>query len=155
MIGFVIKLVVVLVVGVLTYNYFFGDEAEKAQSSKVFGQMKDVAVSVGELARSEKEKFDAGKYDAALEKLGEAYKTARDGAQHLDAGIVKRLGELEKRKTELREEVDRIDQAERAAAGKTDAAAAEERRERRRALDRDLEKLLNDSNALLEQARGK
>jgi hypothetical protein len=150
MIGFLVKLAIVVVVGVLAYNYFFGTAEEKAQSSKVFGQVKDVAVSVGELAKSEKEKFDAGKYDAALDKLGGAYKAAREGAANLDASVLKRIGELEKRRQGLEKEVASIDKAEQAgqAAAPSEAKAAEQAR-RKEKLRQEMERLIADSNALL------
>ncbi len=146
MIGFLFKIVVLIVIGVLSYNYFFGTGEEKAQSSKVFGQVKDVAVSVGDLAKSEKDKFDAGKYDAALDKLGKAYAVAREGAQDLDAGVLKRIGGLEKRKEALQKEIDSIEKAENAAPTGKDAEAQRQRKEK---LQREMEKLIADSNALL------
>lgn len=154
MIGFLFKIVVVLVVGVLAYNYFFGSEEEKAQSSKVFGQVKDVAVSVGDLAKSEKAKFDAGKYDAAMEKLSGAYKIARESAQDLDAGLLKRIGELEQRKEVLSQEIDSIAEDEKTAppAGSDDST---ERQARKEKLHREMEKLIADSNTLLKQAPSK
>lgn len=153
MIGFVIKLAVLVVVGVLAYNYFFGTGEEKAQSAKTFGQMKEVAVSVGQLAKSEKEKFDAGKYDTALDKLGATYKKLREGAQKLDAGLLKRIGELEQRKGELQKELDGIQGAD-AASGKSPEQAAKQER-RKESLQRELDKLERDSEALLKESADK
>lgn len=153
MIGFVVKVVLVVVVGVLAYNFFFGTDEEKAQSAKVFGQMKGVAVSVGELARSEKAKFEAGKYDAALDKLAGAYRAARAGARELDAGLLKRIGELEKRKDALRAEVDGIEKAEaNAGQGPQAEKALAAQRQRKEKLHREMERLIADSDALLRQA---
>ena len=146
MIGFLLKITVLIVVGVLSYNYFFGTDEEKEQSSKVFGQVKDVAVSVGDLAKSEKDKFDAGKYDAALDKLGKAYAVARESTQDLDAGVLKRIGGLEQRKEVLQKEIDSIEKAENAAPAGKDTEAQQQRREK---LRREMEKLIADSNALL------
>lgn len=141
MIGFVIKAGIVVVIGVLAWNYFFGTDAEKAQSAKTFGQMKEVAVSVGELAKSEKEKYDAGKYDAALDKLGATYKKLREGAQKMDASLLKRIDELDKRKRALKQELDDIQ--------KTDTTS-EPQAQRKAALGRELEQLKRDSDKLVE-----
>lgn len=150
MIGFIIKLAVIAVIGILGYNYFFGSAEEKAQSTKVFGQVKEVAVSVGELAKSEKVKYDAGKYDAALDKLAGAYKAAREGAQKVDSSLLKRIGELEKRKDVLRKEIDSIEKAEQTASkGENAEAKSAAQAERKEKLQREMEKLLDDSNALL------
>lgn len=144
MLGFILKLAVVVVLGVLAWNYFFGTEEEKAQSAKTFGQMKEVAVSVGELAKSEKEKYDAGKYDAALDKLGETYKALREGAQKLDADLIRRIDELEKRKRELRKELADLEQAD---------GAADRQAERKARLGRELEQLQRDSERLARDTR--
>lgn len=150
MIGFLLKIAVLIVAGVLAYNYFFGTDEEKAQSSKVFGQVKEVAVSVKDLAKSEKEKFDAGKYDAALEKLGSAYKVAREGAQDLDAGVLKRVGELEKRKESLTREIASIEKAEQSEKkGQSAEAKAAAQQLRKEKLHREMEQLIADSDALL------
>lgn len=156
MIGFIIKLAIVAIVGVLAYNYFFGSAEEKAQSTKVFGQVKDVAVSVGELAKSEKEKYDTGKYDAALDKLAGAYKAAREGAADLDAGVLKRIGELEKRRQGLEKEVASIEKAEQTEKkGESADAKASEQARRKEKLRQEMERLIADSNALLKQPASK
>ena len=54
MIKSIIKLGLLLVVGILVYNFFLGTPDEKAQSQKVFNKGKDVIVSVGDLLKSEK-----------------------------------------------------------------------------------------------------
>lgn len=146
MIGFLIKLAILAVVGILGYNYFFGTSEEKEQSTKVFGQVKEVAVSVGELAKSEKVKYDAGKYDAALDKLAGAYKKAREGAQKVDASLRKRIGELEKRRAGLEAEIASIE--------KTDGASGEQT-ERKAKLKEELDQLIADSDAVLKQAEKK
>lgn len=153
MISFLIKLAVALIIGVLAYNYFFGSAEEKAQSARTFGQMKDVAVSVGQLAKSEKEKFDAGKYDAALDKLGAAYVKLREGAQKLDTGLLKRIDELEQRKRDLKTELDGIQNAD-AASGASQEQAAKQAH-RKESLQREMDKLERDSEALLKQPADK
>jgi len=168
MIRFVLKIGALLVVGILIYNFFFGDSAEKEQSRKIFGQVKDVVVSVSQLVKTEKQKFDAGKYDTALEKLGGAYQAVRGQVQKLDASFLSRLDELEKRKAALQSELDNIEKAEqelantpapkkglkadpKAEKAKTEKAADQQRR--KEALQRDLEQLFKDSETLLQQAQ--
>jgi hypothetical protein len=151
MIGFLIKIAIVAVIGILGYNYFFGTSEEKAQSSKVFGQMKDVAVSVGELTQSETKKFEAGKYDDALDKLADAYKIAREGAHEVDASLLKRIGELEKRRAGLEKEVASLDQA----SAQNPTTNAEEAARRKDAIQAKLEQLIADSDAVLKQASKK
>lgn len=168
MIRFILKIGMMLVAGILIYNFFFGTNEEKEQSRKIFGQLKDVVVSVSHLVKSEKQKYDAGKYDTALEKLGGAYQAVRKQAQHLDANLLKRLDELEQRKASLKAELDSIEQGERelsaapapkkgiradpkAEKAKADKEADQQRR--KEALQRELEQLFKDSETLLQQAQ--
>ena len=151
MIGFLLKIAVLLVAGVLAYNYFFGTPEEQAHSSKTFTQIKEIGVSVRELALSEKEKYDAGKYDAALEKLGAAYKAAREGAQKLDAGVLRQVDDLEARRGELKRELDSIESDE----ANADKAASAEQKQRKQDLLREMQELVRDSDKLLNQVKDK
>ncbi|MCB9308190.1 MAG: hypothetical protein H6565_16450 [Lewinellaceae bacterium] len=167
MIRSLLKLGLTLVVAILVYNYFFGTDSEKENSRKIFGQVRDVVVSVGQLVKSEKQKFDSGKYDAALEKLGGAYKAVREQAKHLDASMLKRLDELEQRKSNLQQELDAIEQNDKtlsaapppSSKGKASkeqeeyAAKSADQQRRKEALQRELDQLLKDSDALLQSAQ--
>ncbi len=112
MIRSLIKIGLLLLVGILIYNFFFGTNVEKENSRKIFGQMKGLATSAVQLVKSEREKFDAGKYDKALDKIGGVYRGLRDKAQYLDEKVLTRLDDLEKRKAELQQEVDKIESDE-------------------------------------------
>lgn len=167
MIRFLLKIGLILVAGILIYNFFFGTDVEKEQSRKVFGQMRGVVVSVGDLLKSEKAKFDAGKYDGALEKLGGAYRAVRERAQHLDQNVLRRLDELEQRKALLKQELDSIEANDQQAAApqptkkglKKDpkaeqqaAAKSADQQRRKEQLQRELEQLVRDSDQLLQEA---
>lgn len=160
MIRSLIKIAALLIAGILIYNYFFGTNEEQENSRKVFGQIRGVVTSVGQLVRSEKDKFDAGKYDAALDKLGGVYRAIRTQAKHVDDKVIKRLDELENRKTDLEQELNEISAQDQQAAStppgkKKDPKATEklaEQARRKEALFRELEGLVRDSDALLQEA---
>ena len=165
MINFLLKIGALLVAGILIYNFFFGTDVEKDQSRKIFGQMRDVVVSVGQLVKTERSKFDAGKYDGALDQLGDAYKAIRDRAKYVDEKVIKRLDELEQRKAQLEDDLGQIQQADAAPAPapkkglKKDPKAEEQIRakaadqqRRKEQLTRELEALLKDSDSLLQEA---
>lgn len=160
MISSLLKIAALLVAGILIYNYFFGSNDEQENSRKVFGQIRGVVSSVGQLVRSEKDKFDAGKYDAALDKLGGVYKAIRTQARHLDEKVIKRLDGLEDRKAELEQQLNEIEAGEQQAAAapankkkdpKAVAKAADQTR-RKEELFRELQSLVRDSDALLQDA---
>ncbi len=169
MIRSLLKIVLLVVGAILVYNYFFGSNAEKEQSRHIFGEMRDVVVSVGQLVKSEKTKFDAGKYDGALDKLGDAYRAIRKQAEHVDAKVIKRLDELERRKASLQSELDSIEQIDEQLqntpaapqkglktdpkAQQTQSAKAADQQRRKADLQNQLEQLVKDTDDLLKQAQ--
>jgi hypothetical protein len=169
MIRSLIKLAVIAIAAILVYNYLFGTSEEKDNSRRVFGQMRSVVVSVADLVKAERTKFDAGKYDAALDKLSDAYRAIRQQAQHVDDKVIKRLDDLERRKTSLQEELDSIEQVDQQSSSPTPAgkktlkpdpkaeqakaAKAADQQRRKEALQKELESLLRDSDNLLRDAQ--
>lgn len=104
-----LKLGLLLLAGVLGYNYFFGTVEEKEQSREILGKVRDVGKDAWGLLKSEKAKLNEGKYDGAVEKvegtvssigdlLGKLKKTAQDLD---DSGALDRLSELQAKQQEL------------------------------------------------------
>ena len=165
MIKGLLKIGLILVVGILVYNRFFGTDVEKQQAKEVFGSVKGVVHSVAGILKSEKAKFDEGKYDKVMDKLGDAYKTVREKAQFVDQKVLSQLDDLEKRKAELQKELDdlKADSGESSTAEKglkgerptdeTKTASEASRKERERRLKKELEKLADDTEKLLEDAQ--
>lgn len=163
MIKTLIKLVLVLVVGILIYNFFFGNSQEKEQSREVFKKTGAVLNSTWDLLKSERAKFDAGKYDKALEKLGGAYRAIREQAEYVDDKVLKRLDDLEQRKAQLEEELEGIEKADAtpAPAAKKGVAKTPEsqnlqnadQQRRKEELMRELDKLMSDTDQLLKEAQ--
>lgn len=101
-----IKLILFAVIGLVAYNYYYGNEVEKARSEKVIDGVKEVFGSIKDLAISEKEKFDEGKYDKALEKIGSVFEDFRDKSAELGDDLRDRLADLEDEKIELEERIE-------------------------------------------------
>ena len=60
--GRLVSLGLMLLVGVLVYNYFLGDEVEQQKSKEVFQTAKDLGKSIKELYQAEKQShYDEGK----------------------------------------------------------------------------------------------
>ena len=70
MIRSIITTAVFLVVGLLVYNYFFGDQQEKEQAKEIFGKGAEVVGAGADLLKAEYQKFKDGKYDKALDNIG-------------------------------------------------------------------------------------
>ena len=103
MIRSLIKLILVLTIGILVYNYFLGSDTEKENARKIFKEVKELGVAVKDLLKSEKEKFDSGKYDEALDKIGGLFKDLKRKAEDLDENYVDRIAELDEKRKALEE----------------------------------------------------
>ncbi len=109
-----LKLAFFLVIGVLGYNYFFGNVEEKQQSKEIVRKVRDVGRDAWGLLKSEKDKLKEGKYDGAVDKvsgavhgvgelLGKLSKTANDLN---DSGAIDRLSELQDKQKELQSQLE-------------------------------------------------
>lgn len=113
MIKSLLKIGLLLLVCVLGYNYFFGTEAEKEQSERIFGKVKDVGKDAWALLKTEKEKYREGKYDGAVDKVGNTVESLGDLLGSLsrtakdlnDSGALDRLGELQAKQKELENQI--------------------------------------------------
>jgi hypothetical protein len=164
MFGTLLKLGFFLVVGILVYNLVFGDSEEKAQSKAVFQQAGKTVGAAWNMLKSERQKFDAGKYDGLLGQLGGAYREIRDRAEYVDQNVIKRLDELERRKAALEQELDGIQKADSAPAPapaptkkgvakpSTPAPDAAQDNRKKKVMD-ELDALMRDSEQLLKDAQ--
>jgi type II secretory pathway component PulM len=167
MIRSLVKIALLLLVAILVYNRFFGTDEEKEQSKKVFGQMRGVVTSVAGIVRSERDKFDHGKYDKVMDKLGEAYTTVREKAQYVDEKVIKRLDELEGRKAQLERQIESLEAEPAPTPEPTQpkkgikkstrdeelkASKAADLQKRRAELQREMERLIKDSEEMLQDA---
>lgn len=106
MIRTIIKLGIFLVLAVLGYNYFLGDETEKAQSREIVGKAADLGKDAWNLLRNEKEKLNEGKYDGALDQLKELYGELKKNAGRLqDTEALERIRELDEVRESLSEKM--------------------------------------------------
>lgn len=107
MIRSLLKLVLLAVVCIVIYNYFFGSATEKEQSRRIFKGVGNVFTEVRGLVRSEKDKFDAGKYDAALNKMQDVLQRLKSHANETnDTDLKRQVAQLEQRKNNLEQKVE-------------------------------------------------
>lgn len=106
MIKSAIKIGLLLVVGIVAYNLFFGTEQEKEQSKEIISDVKDFSKSAWGLLKTEHQKYKDGKYDDAVDKidggvdkLKDIYSSMREKAADLkDSGLLDQLDNLESRR---------------------------------------------------------
>lgn len=140
--GNILKFVIMLVIGILIYNYFFGTQEEKAQSKEIFSEAKDLGKAAWGLLRSEKDKFDDGKYDEATDRVGGLFKSLKNKAQeNKDSDALLELKELEKERLDLEKRINALDEYD------NSKAAAKERE----AIKRDGKEMLDRTEALMKR----
>ncbi len=149
MIKTILKVLAVLVIGIVVYNFFFGTPEEKQQSREIFQKGKELVVSAKDLLQSEKEKFDAGKYDNALEKIGRLFDDLKDKANQFDEDYLDRIGELEQRRQELERQL-ASEQVETYNRSPEETASSEDTPNQRE-LKRKLDELLQDTDNLMQE----
>lgn len=142
MIRNLLKLLLLLVIGILIYNYFMGTSEEKESSKRIFQKVKDVGAEVSKLLKSEKEKFDKGKYDDALQKIDNIYTDLKGKAKEIDEKYLPKIEELQKSAKELDE---RLQQTKSGAEATAKDTIEQER------LKKDLDALLERTRNLMQE----
>lgn len=106
MIKSLIKIGLILVAGILVYNYFLGTQEEKETSKEIFNEVKDLGQATWNLLKSEKEKFDQGKYDEALSQVEDIFTRLKGAAGQLQNGELKdQVNSLEERRQDIQEQL--------------------------------------------------
>ncbi len=104
MIRKIISTLVILVIGILVYNYFFGTTEEKQQAKEIFGKGAEVVGVGADLLKGEYQKFKDGKYDKALDNIGNLLNNLKEKGGELVGEIEswqERKGNWDEKKNEL------------------------------------------------------
>ncbi len=150
MIGTLIRLGVVAIFCIVVYNYFFGDSSEKANSSRIFSGVGTLFHDVKDLVSSERTKFDAGKYNSALDKMGNVIDKLKDHANSTnDQTMQRQIGQLEQKKNQLQ---NRVQSDQSAGYGDNGTKQPVEQQKEAVNLNQQLEKLMNDAQILVNKA---
>jgi len=142
----ILKVAVVLVIFVLVYNYFFGTSEEKAQSKEIFQEVKDVGVAVKDLLKSEKEKFDAGKYDNAIKDMRELIGNMESKAREVAPEYVDRVKQLEQKRKDLENQLEET---------KNTVNDVQEKARKIDQLNNDLDQLMKETEQVEQEIRRK
>ena len=149
MIKLLIRLLVLLVIGVLVYNYFLGTPEEKESSKTIFREVKQLGKSAWALLKSEKSKMEEGKYDAALDKIGILYDELEERARSgKDRESLDRIMELDRQRRALN---DRLTQLEEDQAGARTSAEKQQAGKEEERLKSDLRSLFAETERLMNE----
>lgn len=108
MIKSLLKIGLLLVVGILGYNYFLGTPEEKAQSKEILGKAKDIGAASINLVKGEIQKFKSGKYDESLDKVGSLLAKAKNTAQEKGGDLLDRMEDWEEQKDSWQKRKDQL-----------------------------------------------
>lgn len=98
---------ILIITCILVYNRYFGDTAEKEQSKKVFGEAKELFHSVTDVVKSEKQKFESGKYDQAVGNIRNLFGKMRESAED-NKDVLDQIDELEQKRKEIEDKISKI-----------------------------------------------
>lgn len=147
MIKNLIKIGLLLVAGILVYNYFYGTDEEREQSRQFFQEVKELGAAAWSLLKSEKAKLDEGKYDEALSNIGDLFEALRAQAE-AGGQAVERIGELERERRALEDRLSRLNEDQQAP-GRSGADRERDQESERRLKD-DIKQLFNRTERLME-----
>lgn len=148
-----IKIGLLLLAGVLVYNYFFGTVEEKESSKKIFHQIKELSTASWSLLKSEKAKLDQGKYDTALNKLENIYSDLRNHARsNNDNSSLDQIRELDLQRQELEQRMQQLEALKkRIPLGSKSSSRAAEVASEEQDLKKDMKSLLLETETLMRQ----
>jgi len=141
MIRSIISLLVVLVIGILVYNLFFGTSEEKEKTKQISTQLKEVGTSIKGLLVEEKEKLDNGKYDKALDQIKNLFENVKNSIK-IDPNKMQQLKELEQKRDALAEELKT-----------TESASDSTQQAEKSKIKKELEQLMKDTEKLFKQLK--
>ena len=147
MLGTVIRLGIVAIFCIVVYNYFFGTSSEKANSAKIFHGVGVLFGDVKDLVSTEKDKFDAGKYNSALDKMSNVIDQLKDHANATsDPAMQNQVHALEQKKDQLK---NRVQTDESSGYGANGGKQATDKSKEAADLTHQLETLINETQNLV------
>jgi len=108
MIGKIIKLGILVLIGLVGYNYFLGTPEEKEKSKEIIGKVTDIGKAGVGLIKEEVAKFKEGKYDRALDKIHGGLISAKEKLVDKGGKLLDNIEDWESKKETWSKERDRL-----------------------------------------------
>lgn len=105
---YLLPLGIMLTIGLVGYNFFLGTPEEQQQSKLIIGKVRDLGGEVFNLLHTEKEKYNEGKFDEAIGRVGSSITYLKERAvSTADGGyaLLERLQELDRQKSALESQI--------------------------------------------------
>lgn len=146
MIKTILQVIAVVVIFVLGYNFFFGTPEEKSNAKEIFQEVKDVGVAVKDLLKSEKEKFDEGKYDNAIQKMRGLFSDLESTAREVAPEYVDDIQRLEQQRKDLQNQLDQA---------KETAADTKEKADKVKEINRGMDDIMKEAERIMQEIKSK
>ena len=105
MIRRIISIAIFLVIGILTYNYFFVSAQEREQAQDLFKKGAEVVGASADILKAEYQKFNEGKYDEALDNINGFLSKLKENGGEID-DWKKRKEDWDQKKNDLEKLLD-------------------------------------------------
>ena len=108
----VVPLAIVLTVFIVGYNYYWGTADEKVQSQQIIAKFRDLGKDVIGLLKSEKGKYETGKYDEVMSKISAGIATLKENASSASGKVgnwSEQIKDLEQKKAALESQIASLD----------------------------------------------
>jgi chromosome segregation ATPase len=113
------------IAAVVGYNYFFGNETEKAQAHTVTKEVKESVVALKDFMVTQKDKADINAIKGNLARAGDLLKRVGNEAANFDAKFKTRAEDLDAKRAKLEQTINHIDNTARDAKQQKLAAETE------------------------------
>lgn len=147
MIRFLVRIALLCIIGLVCYNYFFGQADEKAQSKRIFQGVGSVFTEVRNLVRTE---HDKGTFDKALTKMDDVLQKLKTHADDTnDPNLKQQVVTLEQRKNQIQQDANANAQETSANNNKGIVGNMHDKAQTSESVAHDIESLTNDIQKLV------
>ncbi len=87
---------ILILAGVIAYMYFFGKGEDKQKADEIVAETKELARSVGDFIKRQKDKYDNGELDKIFDKIGHAIDKLKSKKSNNQDEVTQDLKDLEK-----------------------------------------------------------
>ena len=108
MIKSILKVGLLLLIGIIGYNYFFGTPEEKEQSKEIIGKVGEIGKAGVGLLKAEVQKFKSGKYDDALDKIANLLSSAKQKVEEEGGAVLEEIEDWQERKEKWQEKKEQL-----------------------------------------------
>lgn len=103
--GRLIRFLIIIIAGAVAYYYFWGNEPEKENAQKIVDNTTELVSSVTTFLKSEKDKYDEGKYDNFLDKLGNILGNIKGEINKADQKMVDQFEDIDSEVKQLQNQL--------------------------------------------------